>query len=96
MIDREEVIKVARLARLHLSHDELTHVQQKLNLVLDYFQSLSALPTESVEPTYQGTSELSLREDVSEAPLDVAALAQNAPEFVENSFKLPRVVGSAE
>lgn len=96
MIDVDQVLKVARLARLHLEESEIKKTQEKLNLLLQHFESLSTLNTEGVEPTYQGVVELALREDVPEAPLELASLAQNAPEFLDNSFKLPRVVGSAE
>ena len=55
MIDREEVRKVANLARLELTpEEEEEQFTSQLNGILDYFEQLSELDTSNVEPTTPG------------------------------------------
>ncbi|HBL11934.1 MAG TPA: Asp-tRNA(Asn)/Glu-tRNA(Gln) amidotransferase GatCAB subunit C, partial [Cyanobacteria bacterium UBA11162] len=51
MIDREQVRKVANLARLELTPEEEEQFLPQLNGILDYFQQLSELDTQDVPPT---------------------------------------------
>jgi aspartyl-tRNA(Asn)/glutamyl-tRNA(Gln) amidotransferase subunit C len=51
MIDREQVHKVAHLARLELTPEEEERFTTQLNDILGYFEQLSELDTESVPPT---------------------------------------------
>lgn len=50
-IDREQVQKVAHLARLELTAEEETQFTTQLSSILDYFEQLSELDTNNVQPT---------------------------------------------
>jgi aspartyl-tRNA(Asn)/glutamyl-tRNA(Gln) amidotransferase subunit C len=51
MLDRSEVLHVARLARLRLGDDEVERMSQELSKVLDYIEQISELDLEDVPPT---------------------------------------------
>jgi len=94
MISREDVIKVANLARVHVEESEFENIRKKMEQILGAFESLALVPTHDIVPTFHGISQLQMRQDHPESSLDRAWLEKNAPEFFEGSFKLPRVLGS--
>ena len=51
VIDRDEVLHVARLARLQLSEDELAPMARELSAVLDHIATISQLDLDDVAPT---------------------------------------------
>src|SRR3954466_155542 len=51
MIDREQVLHVARLARLELSEDEVTRMTGELSAILDHIEKISTLDLDGVPPT---------------------------------------------
>ncbi len=51
MIDREEVLHVARLARLKLREEEIEPLARELSAVLDHVARIGELDLEGVEPT---------------------------------------------
>src|SRR5690349_7509838 len=51
MIDRDEVLHVARLARLELDESEVETISAELSKVLDHVASISELDLDGVEPT---------------------------------------------
>jgi aspartyl-tRNA(Asn)/glutamyl-tRNA(Gln) amidotransferase subunit C len=90
VIDREEVLHVARLARLHLSEQEVQEMAGELSAVLDHVAKIGELDLEGVAPTAH-VVELSgaLRPDepVASLPREVA-LAQ-APAEGGEGFLVP-------
>ncbi|KKR50031.1 MAG: Aspartyl/glutamyl-tRNA(Asn/Gln) amidotransferase subunit C [Microgenomates group bacterium GW2011_GWC1_41_8] len=53
----EEVKRIARLARLPLSQEEIERFTPQLSEVLNYFNKLNEVDTSSVKPTYQSISD---------------------------------------
>lgn len=53
LISKDEVKKVARLARIEVSEAELSVFQKELENVLEYVEQLKTVNTDGVEPTYQ-------------------------------------------
>ena len=51
MIDRDQVLHVARLARLRLAEDEIEKMSRELSTVLDHIEKISELDLEGVRPT---------------------------------------------
>jgi len=51
VIDRDEVLHVARLARLELSDDEIEPMARELSAVLDHIAKISELDLDDVPPT---------------------------------------------
>ena len=90
MITREEVLHVARLARLQLSEDEVEAMTADLARVLDHVEMISALDLEGVPPTSHVVEvENALREDVPVPCLPREAVLAAAPEVVDDGFAVP-------
>jgi aspartyl-tRNA(Asn)/glutamyl-tRNA(Gln) amidotransferase subunit C len=97
-IAREDVLKVAALAYLELSEDEVEKFRGQLDSILTYIEQLNAIDTTNIEPMAQALSGASvehgtpLREDVV-VPCDVrdAALAA-APDPAPPYFRVPKVI----
>jgi len=90
LISREEVLHVARLARLELGEAEIEPMARELSAVLDHVARIKELDLADVEPTSHVVELTSaLREDVVRPclPRDVA-LAQ-APAVSEDGFLVP-------
>jgi len=93
VIDENEVARIARLARLNLSDDELRLFAGQLARILDYFKQIQDLDTRGIEPVahpWPGTSVL--RDDVPAAGLSTAQALANAPQTERGHFRVPRVL----
>lgn len=55
MISKEEVKKVARLARLDITEKELAEFQKELSAILDYFELLKEVNVNNIQPTFHPT-----------------------------------------
>ncbi len=90
MIDREQVLHVAKLSRLRLDDDEVSRMSAELSTILGHVETMSELDVEGVEPTSRVVdAENVLRAD-SEAPsLDRDAALANAPDPAAGSFRVP-------
>ncbi|MDH3942994.1 MAG: Asp-tRNA(Asn)/Glu-tRNA(Gln) amidotransferase subunit GatC [Anaerolineae bacterium] len=92
-LTREEVEHIAHLARLELTQDELDRYQQQLSSILEHVSNLQALDTETTEPMSSIIIEHSrLREDNPGECLTEEELLRNAPDSVENQFRVPPVL----
>ena len=90
MIDREQVLHVARLARLELTDDEVQRMSRELSAVLDHIQVISELDLDGVPPTTH-VVEVSnaLRPDVVEPSLAPEIALANAPAVADGGFRVP-------
>ena len=88
----EEVAKVAKLARLELSADDLARMQTQLSAILDYVAQLNELNTDGVEPlAHPLPIENVFRPDEPTPSLSPDAALQNAPNRVGDYFGVPAV-----
>jgi aspartyl-tRNA(Asn)/glutamyl-tRNA(Gln) amidotransferase subunit C len=90
MIDREQVLHVARLARLELSEDEVARMTGELSAILDHIEKISALDLDGVPPTSHVVDvPNALRPDVPRPSLPREVALQNAPEVDDDGFSVP-------
>jgi aspartyl-tRNA(Asn)/glutamyl-tRNA(Gln) amidotransferase subunit C len=90
MIDREQVLHVARLARLRLTDDEVERMAGELSKILDYVETMNELDLEGVEPTSHVVDLTNvLREDVPRPSLDRETGLEQAPDATESGFRVP-------
>ncbi len=93
-ISRNEVEKVALLARLSLSPDELHAMTRQLGDILGYVDQLSQLDTEHVEPMAHALDVTNcFREDRAQPSLDRELALANAPRRDEECYLVPAVLG---
>lgn len=92
-ITRDEVQRVARLARLGLSPDEEEQLAGQLDRILGYMDKLNELDTSHVKPLARVVDiPYELRADeVSNEPRTEALLA-NAPAREDHFFKVPKII----
>ena len=90
MIDRDQVLHVARLARLRLSEDEVGKMSSELSTILDHIERIEELDLEGVEPTSHVVElENVLREDVPRPNLPRERALEQAPDAAEGGFRVP-------
>jgi aspartyl-tRNA(Asn)/glutamyl-tRNA(Gln) amidotransferase subunit C len=90
VIEREQVLHVARLARLALSDDELERMAGELSGILEHVDRISALDLDDVEPTSHVVAlENVLRPDEPEASLPRERALENAPDVADGAFRVP-------
>ena len=92
MVDRDWVRKVAHLARLKLSEDEVELFSRQLGDILSFVQQLEELDTSKVEPYIQKVEETPMREDKPGETLPQEEVLKNAPEREDGFFVVPRIV----
>ena len=92
-IDKDTVVRIARLSRIAMEDDALEPMAQELNGILAWVEQLGEVDTECVEPmTGAIASTLPQREDSAEAGAATNDLLANAPEADDGFFVVPRVV----
>lgn len=96
-IDREQVRKVAHLARLELTSDEETQFTTQLSNILDYFEQLSELDTREVEPTARAIDVSNVtRPDRLQPCEEREVILDSAPDREDEFFKVPQILGGGE
>ena len=92
-IDQATMRRIARLARLKLSDDEIQLYTGQLARILGYMDQLEAVDTSGVEPLAQPLSLTNvLREDVPRPGIGPDVALANAPEREGCFFRVPRVL----
>ena len=96
-ISADEVAKVARLARLALTDEELALATVQLGDIVEHFADIDELDLEGVEPMTQPFPLANvLRDDVAQPTLDRDEVLAAAPEVEDGRFKVPPILGIAE
>jgi aspartyl-tRNA(Asn)/glutamyl-tRNA(Gln) amidotransferase subunit C len=90
MLDRDQVLHVARLARLELSEEEVGRMASELSHVLDHIEKIGELDLDGVPPTSHVIDVVNaLREDDPEPSLPAEVALAAAPEPLEGGFGVP-------
>jgi aspartyl-tRNA(Asn)/glutamyl-tRNA(Gln) amidotransferase subunit C len=89
-IDREQVLHVARLARLRLGEDELERMAGELSGILEHVDRIGALDLDGVEPTSHVVAlENVLRADEPRPSWPRETVLEQAPDPAEGAFRVP-------
>ena len=92
-ITLEQVLHVAKLARLTLSDDEAREMQQQLDAILEYMEGLDELDVSDVPPTFHSIPmDAPLRPDVPVRCSDRSETLAQAPESEAGGFAVPLVL----
>jgi aspartyl-tRNA(Asn)/glutamyl-tRNA(Gln) amidotransferase subunit C len=90
MLDREQVLHVARLARLDLGEDEVQRMAGELSKVLDHIEKIGELDLEGVPPTSHVVDVVNvLRPDDPTPSLPREVILAAAPEPLHDGFGVP-------
>lgn len=95
-LTRDEVEHVAALARLGLSDDETSRLQEQLSSVLDHIAAIDRLNTDAISPTAQ-VIDLSnvMREDTPRPSLPRDDVLRNAPRQSNGFFEVHGILGGS-
>ena len=95
-ISRDDVVHVARLARLDLTEEELDRFTGQLAAVLEHAADVASLDTAGVPPTAHPLPLINvLRDDVPGPSLDREEVLGQAPAAEDGRFRVPRILGEA-
>jgi len=91
-----DIAKVARLARIALTDEQLAEYGVQLDQILDFAQRVQALPTDGVPPTaHPMPMTNAFRPDEVEPSLDRGEVLAQAPDAVDGYFRVPRILDEA-
>ena len=97
MLSKEDVLRIAQLARLELTSEEIDRYQRDLGRVLDHMRELDAVATEpGAVVRHVPKDSVAFREDKPLPFSNVGAILENAPETAEGCFRLPAVLEGDE
>jgi aspartyl-tRNA(Asn)/glutamyl-tRNA(Gln) amidotransferase subunit C len=92
-LSREEVLHIARLARMALTEEEITRLSGQLSNLLEHFQVLQEVNTDNVEPMAQSVELRSvMREDNVAPSLNPEDVLANAPRREGEYFRIRAVL----
>ena len=92
-LTHQEVLKIADLARLELSPDEVEKYSTQLSAILNYVEKLNALKVEGIEPTAHAVMvPTPLRKDEVVVNQTLENSLANAPDREDSFFKVPKVL----
>ena len=97
-VTREQVAKIASLARIRMSEDELDRMAPEFNKIIEWVEQLGEVDTTEVEPmTAVIPQALRLRDDVVDADPETAGgrrddVLANAPVAEHGFFGVPKVI----
>jgi len=90
VIDRDQVLHVARLARLRLTDEEVARMSSELSSILDHIEKIEELDLQDVPPTSHVVQvENVLREDDSRPSLPRERALEQAPDVADGGFRVP-------
>ena len=93
-LSRDDVLKLAQLARLRLTDDEIAEYQKELGEILQYVQQLDDIDVSGMEPTSQVTGLTNVTREDKEIDYGYKSLdlLKNAPATEENQLKVKRMI----
>jgi aspartyl-tRNA(Asn)/glutamyl-tRNA(Gln) amidotransferase subunit C len=92
-VDQATVRRIAHLARIKVSDEDVPHLQDELNAILSFVEELASVDVLGVEPmTSVMPMPMKKRADVVTDGGIADAIVGNAPESEDNFFKVPKVV----
>ena len=92
-IGKDEVQRIAKLARLEISDTEQEAFSRQLSGILSYVEQLKKIDTTGVEPTAAVVGQTNVfRPDKSRACLSQEAALTNAPEAEDGHFRVPPIL----
>jgi len=100
MLSKEDVLRIAQLARLELTSEEIGRYQRDLGRVFEHMRELDSVVTEAGAPNsvvrHVPKDSVAFREDKPLTFANVAVLMANAPDSADGCFRLPAILDGDE
>jgi aspartyl-tRNA(Asn)/glutamyl-tRNA(Gln) amidotransferase subunit C len=92
-ISKQEVEKVAKLARLEITEAEKTAFAKQLSQILTHVETLKQYDTKGIDPTATVLGQVNVfRDDVVRPSLPVEKALANAPDRESDGFSVPKII----
>jgi aspartyl-tRNA(Asn)/glutamyl-tRNA(Gln) amidotransferase subunit C len=93
-VTKNDVEKIAKLAKLKFSEEDLENFTPQMNEILNYMDKLNELDTENIEPLSHPVEQTNVfRDDKLKTSVSTEDALKNAPSKDEQYFKVPKVIG---
>ena len=94
-LTREDVLKLAQLARLELSEAEIEEYRSELSDILQYVEHLQSVDIDGLEPTQQvtGLTNVTRQDVIADYGYGPKDLQKNLPDVDDNEIKVKRMIG---
>lgn len=93
-VTKKDVEKIAELAKLKFSDEELKNFTPQMNEILSYMDKLNELDTEDVKPLSHPVEQINVfREDELKSSVSTEEALKNSPDKTDTHFKVPKVIG---
>lgn len=94
-LSRDDILRLAKLARLSVTDDEVDEYAQELAEILHYVEQLQSVDTDGLKPTYQVTGLTNVMRDDQIVDYGYAPteLLKNVPHVQDNQIKVKRMIG---
>ncbi len=94
-LTREDVLKLAQLARLELSDAEIEEYRNELSDILQYVEHLQSVDIDGLEPTQQvtGLTNVTREDAIADYGYEPKDLQKNLPDVDNNEIKVKRMIG---
>jgi aspartyl-tRNA(Asn)/glutamyl-tRNA(Gln) amidotransferase subunit C len=92
-VDKNEILKIASLAKLKFNDDEIEKFTYQFNEILNYINKLNEINTDNVEPLSHPLEINSvMRDDELKISISTNKALMNAPDKDDRFFKVPKVI----
>jgi aspartyl-tRNA(Asn)/glutamyl-tRNA(Gln) amidotransferase subunit C len=92
-LNKDTTKKIAQLAKLSFSDEELESIQHDLSQMIGFVEKLNEIDTTGVQPlTHIGNVENRLREDEAKGSIAAEDAFKNAPSAADQFFTVPKVI----
>ena len=94
-LTREDVLKLARLARLDLNEQEINEFTRELSEILHYVEQLQSVDVSDLKPTNQvtGLTNVTREDKIKNYGYQPAELLKNVPAVQDGQIKVKRMIG---
>lgn len=94
-LTRDDVLKLAKLARIDLSDDEVAKFESEFNEILQYVEQLQAVDVSGLEPTSQvtGLTNVTRKDEIRDYGYKAKDLLKNVPKTEDDLIKVKRMIG---
>lgn len=94
-LTREDVLKLAKLAKLQLDESEVDAFQEEISAILGYVEQLQGVDVSGLEPTAQvtGLTNVTRGDEVKDYGASAEDLLKNVPASEKGYIKVKRMIG---
>lgn len=94
-LSKDDVLKLAQLARLDLTDEEVTEFSSELSEILQYVEKLSSVDVKGLKPTQQitGLTNVTRKDEIMDYGYEPKDLLKNVPEVQKDLIKVKRMIG---